>query len=616
LPDEVNRVLDAASVIGREFAIDVLEPVSARSEDDLLDALDAAVHAGIIRELPAAIGRYAFAHALVRQTLYEGLTQTRRARLHHRVAEGIEARYSGDLDPHLAALAYHCALAGGEADQAKALEYAWRAGDRSTRLLAFEDAGAQYTMALRALDATSPNNESTRYDLLCAIGQTAWRTNDVAQARSSFLAAADHARSLGDAVRFAGAVLGCGGSGQRPWWTERGLIDVQLVALLEESLAGLGPEDRPIRVRVLGALAQQIFLTDQAGRGRDLADEAVATARRLDDAATLVEALLFWHGAVWNVSNPRARLAVTDEALALARTLGHDELEMHVLMFRVVDELELGDFDAAYADAAALGAGADERHLPFYLWPTAMFDTMRALFEGRFADAEVLIEESFRIGLPAHPSALRFMGAQLALLRRDQDRRDEFRALVYGGLHEASEILVWRVASVLADLEAGNQAEARGAFDAIAANGFRDLPEDFFTGVALAMLAEVCAALGDQASAAALYEVLLPARGQFVLLAIGVLCMGSVSYYLGLLALTRGAWSDAEELLTEAIDANQRVGGLPMVARSRLAYLRLLRARDAPGDRERAGSLREQVITDAGALGMHGVQAAARALDP
>src|SRR5437763_1409532 len=57
LPADVNRVLDAASVIGREFAIDVLEPVSTLGEDDLLDALDAAVRAGVIRELPAAIGR-------------------------------------------------------------------------------------------------------------------------------------------------------------------------------------------------------------------------------------------------------------------------------------------------------------------------------------------------------------------------------------------------------------------------------------------------------------------------------------------------------------------------------------------------------------------------------
>jgi len=53
-----------------------------------------------------------------------------------------------------------------------------------------------------------------------------------------------------------------------------------------------------------------------------------------------------------------------------------------------------------------------------------------------------------------------------------------------------------------------------------------------------------------------------------------------------------------------------------MLTRSRLAYLRLLRARDAPGDRERADSLRDHVITDAAALGMQSVLAAARALGP
>src|SRR6185503_20018643 len=106
-----------------------------------------------------------------------------------------------------------------------------------------------------------------------------------------------------------------------------------------------------------------------------------------------------------------------------------------------------------------------------------------------------------------------------------------------------------------------------------------------------ALLAEVCATLEDQTSAAALCELLLPARGRFLVLAIGVICMGSTSHYLGLLALTRGAWSDAEELLTEAIEAHDRVGALPMLTRSRLGYLRLLRARDAPGDRGRADSL-------------------------
>jgi hypothetical protein len=614
LEPEVKRVLDAASVVGREFSLDVLDAVTMLGEDALLDALDDTVNAGVVRELPAAVGRYAFTHALVRQSLYEALTLTRRARLHHRVAEAIEARYAADLDAHLSALAYHYSSAGGEGDADKAVEYAWRAGDRSTRLLAFEDARAQYETALRAIDASSPGNLGRRYELLLAIGRAAWRTNDVDLARSSFFEAADHARTLHDPVRFAEAVLGCGGAGQRPWWTQHGLVDEPLVALLEEALAGLAPEDSPIRVRVLGALAQQIFFTDQAERRRMLADEAVAIARRLHDASTLGQTLLSWHGAVWGVSNPRERLAISDEVLDIARALEHDELRFHALMYRVVDEMELGDVEAAYADAAALGTGARERHLPFYLWPSSMFATMRELFEGRFEEAETLVNETFRIGLPAHPSALRFMGAQLALLRRDQGRAEEFRAIVHGGFDESSDILVWRVACVLADLEAGDEAGARAGFRELAAHGFADVPEDFFATVTFAMLADICAAIDDEAGAALLYERVLPLRGQFVVLAIGVLCMGSASYFLGLLALTSRAFDEAEALLVQAIEEHERVGALPMLTRSRLAHLRVLRRRDAPGDRERAGRLRDVVIADADRLGMVGVLAEARTL--
>jgi hypothetical protein len=225
-----------------------------------------------------------------------------------------------------------------------------------------------------------------------------------------------------------------------------------------------------------------------------------------------------------------------------------------------------------------------------------MFATMRDLFEGRFEEAEAMVNETFRIGLPAHPSALRFMGAQLALLRRDQGRAEEFRVIVHGGgFDQASDILIWSAACWLADLEAGDEAGARA--------GFRELAEHEFADV-----------LDEPADAAVLYERVLPLRGQFVVLAIGVLCMGSASHYLGLLALTRRDYDEAEQLLAEAIDDHERVGAVPMLTRSRLAYLRVLRGRDAPGDRERAGPLREVVIADADRLGMAAVLAEARAL--
>ena len=50
-----------------------------------------------------AAGRYRFAHALIRETLYEALRPSQRARLHRHVGDAIERR-SAD-DEHLSALA-------------------------------------------------------------------------------------------------------------------------------------------------------------------------------------------------------------------------------------------------------------------------------------------------------------------------------------------------------------------------------------------------------------------------------------------------------------------------------------------------------------------------------
>ena len=169
-----------------------------------------------------AVGAYMCPHALVRQTIYEGLTSTRRARLHHRVGETLEMLFAGRPDLPLAELAYHYCQAAGLGDDSKAIEYASRAGHRATQLLAYEDAGLQYTMALEVLDASSPGDDTRRYELLCAIGESAWRTSEVARARANFLEAAQIARRLGDATRLATAALGFGGAGFRAWWSAEG----------------------------------------------------------------------------------------------------------------------------------------------------------------------------------------------------------------------------------------------------------------------------------------------------------------------------------------------------------------------------------------------------------
>ena len=88
LSELANRTLDLASVIGDEFDLAVLEAVGGTDEGELLNALDEASRAGLVVEMPGAVGRYRFAHALTRDAVVAALGGTRRARLEDRVFFG------------------------------------------------------------------------------------------------------------------------------------------------------------------------------------------------------------------------------------------------------------------------------------------------------------------------------------------------------------------------------------------------------------------------------------------------------------------------------------------------------------------------------------------------
>jgi class 3 adenylate cyclase len=78
LSPAANTALSIGAVVGPEFDADLVEELSELSSDEVFDALDEATNATIVREVSGAFGRYAFAHALVRSTLYEELSTNRR----------------------------------------------------------------------------------------------------------------------------------------------------------------------------------------------------------------------------------------------------------------------------------------------------------------------------------------------------------------------------------------------------------------------------------------------------------------------------------------------------------------------------------------------------------
>src|SRR5205823_1534043 len=81
-----------------------------------------------------APGRYAFAHALVRETLYAELSAARRARLHAAIGAALEA--SPTPNDRVEELAHHFTEAATLGDPERAVAHSTRAGEQALRLVA------------------------------------------------------------------------------------------------------------------------------------------------------------------------------------------------------------------------------------------------------------------------------------------------------------------------------------------------------------------------------------------------------------------------------------------------------------------------------------------------
>jgi DNA-binding SARP family transcriptional activator len=181
LTGECRRVLSLGSVLGREFGLVALERTADYTGiDRLLGVLDEAITAGVVEELPGSFGRLRFGHALIRDTLYEEIPGTHRARLHLRVAEVLETLYAENVEPHLAELAHHFSLALPAAAPETAVEYAIRAGRRAADVLADEEAVRFYRLAVDILERTGEKDDARRRELLLLLDQAGARASSAA----------------------------------------------------------------------------------------------------------------------------------------------------------------------------------------------------------------------------------------------------------------------------------------------------------------------------------------------------------------------------------------------------------------------------------------------------
>lgn len=601
-----NQALTIASVIGREFSIDEVEPlIPELAEDQLLDVLEEAVATRVIDELPQVVGRYQFSHSLVQQTLYNELTTARRARLHHLVGLAMEGLYGVYPDPRLGQLARHFFEAAQAGDVGKAVGYCQRAGAQAVALLAYEDAGRYYEMAIQALELREAVDQGQLCELLLGLGEARRKSGEYSLAMETFQRAADLAAKRGSPEILAQAALGFEEASWRP-----GLPGEPAVRLLRNALSALGDEDSALRARTLGGLARALSFTGLRDQATVVGEEAIMMARRVGDPAVLATTLRVNVFSLYGrPERILERLDSCAEMLELAQENGDPEMALEAYSGRIFDLLELGEIQAMDAEIEAHARLAQELRQPHYLYILECWRAMRALLVGRFDEGEELAQRALAVGrrLQAHGVAGVF-GMQMFTLRREQGRLRELEDAVKVFVQQSSAAGAWRPGLALVYSELGQETEARAEFEHLAANDFADLPQDALWLTCIAYLSEVCAFLGDGARAVTLYRLLLPYADRTVVVSAGFACYGAASCYLGLLAATMSRWEEAERHFQDALEMNQRMGARPWLAHTQYEYAEMLLARGQAPDRAKAVSLLGEAMPISQELGMRSLE--------
>ena len=602
LPEECAGILGLASMFGREFSLPPLELLSGVPAGELLDILHEGIAARVVAEIPGAPGRLRFSHALIRDIVYEGIPAGQRLRLHQRAGEALEALYRPPLDPHLAELAHHFFEAAPAGEAGKAVSYAERAGRRAVGLLAYEEAARLFRMALATLGpGQSPQEERTRCRLLLALGDVLSRMGDRPAAKEQLRRAAGIARQYELAGELGQAALAYTGR----FTFERAASDREMITLLEDARAMLAEKEGvgAVRARVLARLAAA--RRDQPDRGpRDaLSREAVALARRVNDPATLAYTLAGRGTALFGPDDPDERLAIAEELRAVARAVQNKELEQEGAVDRALVFLETGRI-AEYRQALdALQRLAAELRAPSARWLAAACHATLALLEGRFSDAEALVESALRAGAGAEPwDAVIYSRVQLFALRSEDGRLAEMEPTIRRSAEDFPTRPLFRCLLARLLAEVGDEDGARWAFEALAADRFAVIPVNNDMLLSLGHLAEVAWFLRDPGRGTVLHDLLLPYCGLVVDAVESSL--GAVDRYLGLAAMTAGDLLAAERHLRDALHLNTRIGAQPWAARTQADLASLLAARDLPGDRERAVELLQAALGAAERLGM------------
>ncbi len=571
LTREAHTALAAAAAIGQEFDAPLLAALLDMPLSQLLGALEVARGMGVITRHPSVPQRFVFSHALLRETLYEGLALPESGALHARLADLLSARTSSGDARQLGEVARHSLLAVPfELDQCVAC--CRRAADAAREASGFEAAAELLTRALHKL-LSEGGDPRTGCELSLSLGIDQYYAGDLRGAWRTLAQGAARARALpgtGDLLaRFVFRLLDCADADAGD--------EAHVRALLDEALSALGEQAPDVRAALLAHRAEMACELPFAERVA-LLDQAELLARRHGGAelvlevancrASLRDPTQLEHGLL---SAQHLRELLRQQHASSAATARRQMWTFSADLTEYLCALTVGDLAGTDQIAARVGA-LNRASRPVALNLLAEFMVAgRALGDGRLDALEQSIARMHELSDRVAAGLSNVWRYYSILLAEARGNLQVLAALIPS---ESTPIAASRndrtmnLSFVWFLLKLGKPERARALLAQMPAHELARPPVLHGDLGVLCGLAEIYAALDDLAGAERLHAQLAPHAA-----ANGVRpCLdycGSVEHYLGLLAGTLGRTDEALERLERAQAINERLHMPLQLARTR-----------------------------------------------
>ena len=400
LPDGCRETLAVASVLGREFRLDLLELLTDHARYELLMVLDEPIRAKVIAEMNESLGQMRFTHALVRDTLYEALPRARRHDLHRQAGEAIETLATAGASSHLFELAHHFFHALPAVDPEVAVMYSQRAAERGVGSPCSRGSSPALRVGVQRTQVGHVGNTCTRACPTARPGRQP-RTLGRYGSRSGRFPA----RRCNCTRHRCDCRTRCGRTGlQRPH---------RLGACGRRPTDSASPRRGPCRPRkrrsrhfghvywrdlraLLGTSATR------AGGLRPAHSESRSPSQCGDPRAKAY-ALAGLSGARHGIGPEGERLAIADELRQAALRLHDKEYEFEALAAELLVFFERGAMAEVHERLALITAIGEDLKQPSHQWFALTDQALIALHEGRLDEAAEYAERGFAIGQRAEP---------------------------------------------------------------------------------------------------------------------------------------------------------------------------------------------------------------------